>query len=178
MMAAGRDLSPVDGGDGLQPPIAGGQDQPARGFGTKLIDWLGKLHPPASHFPVALLVAAALAELLGIVTGRSLFEGAVRYCLWFGALGAVLTALLGWFMGGFQVADRSGLLTLHRWVGTAVAIGASLALVLGERSQRLPDKRGARLAFRIGLLIVALLVVSAGYLGGAMIYGLHHYQWW
>lgn len=166
-----------DDGDGLQPPVVGGQEPSDHRFGTKLIDWLGRFHPPASHFPIALLVAAALAELLAIATGRSLFESAARYCLWFGALGAVLTALLGWFMAGFRVTDHSGLLTLHRWVGTAVAISALLVLLLGERRRCRPEKGSARLAFRIGLLIVTSLVLYAGFLGGAMIYGLHHHQW-
>src|SRR5262249_14604941 len=128
--AADREEPPDTGDHGLLPPMVGGRELPVRGFGTKLIDWLGKFHPPSTHFPMALLVAAALAGLLGVVTGRSLFEGAARYCLWFGTLGAVLTALLGWLMGGFRWADRSDLLTLHRWVGTAVALGASLVLVL------------------------------------------------
>jgi uncharacterized membrane protein len=172
MMVADR-----DDGDGLQPLVAGGQEPSDPGFGTKLIDWIGKFHPAASHFPVALLVAAALAELLAIVTGRSFFECPARYCLWFGALGAVLTALLGWFMAGFRLADHAGLLTLHRWVGTAVAFSASLVLLLDERRRCRPDKGGVRLAFRIGLLIVMSLVLYAGFLGGAMIYGLHHHQW-
>jgi uncharacterized membrane protein len=172
MMSADR-----NGGDGLQPPLAGGQEPPAQGFGTKLIDWLGKFHPPASHFPVALLVAAALAELLGIVTGRSMFEGAARYCLWFGALGALLTALLGWCMAGFRVSDHSGLLTLHRWVGTTVAVSASLVLLLSERRRCHAQRGSARVAFRFGLLVVTSLVLYAGFLGGAMIYGLHQHQW-
>jgi uncharacterized membrane protein len=172
MMMADR-----DDGDGLQPLVAGGQEPSDPGFGTKLIEWIGKFHPAASHFPVALLVAAALAELLRIVTGRSLFEGATRYCLWFGALGAIMTALLGWCMAGFRATDHSGLLTLHRWVGTAVATGASLVLLLSECRRCHPNKGSARLAFRIGLLIVASLVLYAGFLGGAMIYGLHHHQW-
>lgn len=172
MMPADR-----DDGDGLQPTVVGSQEQSDPGFGTKLIDWLGKFHPPACHFPIALLFAAALAELLGIVTGRSFFEGAARYCLWFGAVGAILSALLGWFMAGFRFVDHSDLLTLHRWVGTAVAIGASLVLLLSERCRHHPDKANARLAFRIGLVIVVSLVLYVGFLGGAMIYGPHHHRW-
>jgi uncharacterized membrane protein len=144
---------------------------------VKLADWLGTFHPSASHFPIALLLAAGLAELLRIATGRSLFDGAARYCLWFGALGAIMTALLGWFMAGFQLADPTGILTLHRWLGTAVAVGASLALTLGEQSRCQPDKRSVCWAFRVSLLSVVMLVLLSGFLGGAMLYGIHHHEW-
>ena len=35
-----------------------------KGFFAKLIRWLGRFHPPAVHFPIALLTAAAVAEIL------------------------------------------------------------------------------------------------------------------
>ena len=43
-------------------------------FGEKLTRWLGKSHPPAVHFPIALLTAAAVAELLRMVTGKPAFD--------------------------------------------------------------------------------------------------------
>lgn len=153
------------------------EEAPVPGFAEKFIGWLGRFHPPSTHFPIALLVAAALAELLGIVTRQPFFESAARYCLWFGALGAVLTATLGWFMADFRLADRSTLLTIHRWVGTSVALAAGVVLVLGEKSRRDPGKRGTRLVFRIALFTVTLLVLAAGFLGGAMLYGLHLHEW-
>jgi mono/diheme cytochrome c family protein len=42
--------------------------QPPTTFLGKLIRWLGGFHPPAVHFPIALLTAAVAAELLGIAT--------------------------------------------------------------------------------------------------------------
>src|SRR5262249_37312228 len=47
--------------------------KPPRSFFAKLIGWLGKSHPAAVHFPVALLTAAAVAELLRLVTGKPAF---------------------------------------------------------------------------------------------------------
>ena len=46
--------------------------------------WLGKFHPPLTHFPIALLIAATAWELLFIRSGRALFEHAVRCSVWFG----------------------------------------------------------------------------------------------
>jgi hypothetical protein len=48
-----------------------------------------------------MLVAAALAEILFGAAGRPVFDAANRFCLWFGALAAVLTGTLGWFLGAF-----------------------------------------------------------------------------
>jgi len=55
--------------------------------------FLGEVHPLVVHFPIALLLAAALAQLF--VYGGKPWEGAVRYCLYLGALGAVVAAGLG-----------------------------------------------------------------------------------
>ena len=86
-----------------------------------LLAWIGRFHPPLVHFPIALLSAAALAELLLVATGKAFFDSAVRFCVWGGALGAVGAALLGWLFGGFRVVDDEWVMTSHRWLGTATA---------------------------------------------------------
>lgn len=134
--------------------------------------WLGNFHPPAVSLPIGLLLGAALAELLLIGTGRSIFAAAGRFCLWAGGLGALVAGALGWLLAGFRIADGAWLLTTHRWLGTTAAALALLALVLGERATR---GRGSRGSFRVILFLVAALVLAAGFFGGAMIYGLDHY---
>lgn len=164
-------------GEGLTPPIQG-EDAPLppEEFGRKLIRWLGKFHPPAANFPVALLVAAAVAELLWMVRRNPLFDNASRFCLWFGALAAVVTGTLGWFMGGFRVADPDWTMTVHRWLGTATDLCALVTLALSEIGRR-TGNTAVRTAFRVLLFTVALMVLATGFFGGAQIYGLHHYDW-
>ncbi|HWY87341.1 MAG TPA: c-type cytochrome, partial [Gemmataceae bacterium] len=99
-----------------EPPDA----QPPMCFVGKLIRWLGKLHPAAIHFPIALLTAAAAAEVLRLLTGNPVFDAVSRYCIWFGTLGAVVAGALGWFAAGFQLTDASWVMTTHRWLGTFV----------------------------------------------------------
>jgi uncharacterized membrane protein len=147
------------------------------GFGTKLIAWLGRFHPSAAHFPIALLVAAAVARLVMIARCRPHWDWAARFCLWFGTLAAVVTAILGWFMGDFHLTDRSPVLTVHRWAGTAVALVAVGLLTMAEKWRKDPGNRRARLLFWIGLFLATLLVIGTGFLGGAMVYGLHHHDW-
>jgi plastocyanin len=146
------------------------------GLAGEIIRWLGKFHPPAANFPIAMLVAAALAEILFAATGRPVFDAANRFCLWFGALAAVLTGTLGWFLGGFRTVDPSWIMTTHRWLGTSTDVLAVLALLLGEASRR-PGRQRARRWFGVLLVVVALMALAAGFFGGALIYGIRHYDW-
>ena len=144
------------------------------GFGRFLF-WLGKLHPAAVHFPIALLLGAALAELISLRRNASFFQDAGRFCLWLGTLGAVGAAMLGWFYGGFRLVDDETILTFHRWNGTGIAMLALLALWLLERGVR--EQSSQRGRYQIVLLVIALMVGTNGYLGGLMVYGPEQHQW-
>ncbi len=149
---------------------------PPRGLFAKLIRWLGKLHPPAVHFPIALLTAAAVAELLRMATGKPAFDAITRYCIWFGTLTAVIAGALGWCAGGFRLTNPSWVLMTHRWLGTSTVACAGLVLLLSEASW-CPDRRRTRMSFRVALLVVAVLVSATGFFGGAVVFGLNHYTW-
>ncbi len=136
--------------------------------------WLGKFHPVATHFPIALFSVAALAELLLIWRPRDGLREVVRFSLWVGAVGALLAAPFGWFFAGLRMVDDEWVMTAHRWAGTATAIWALVILSLCERTHR----RGAdRSALRTTIFLGAALVGVTGFLGGSLIYGLDHYAW-
>jgi uncharacterized membrane protein len=153
-----------------QPPPEAMEPQPERdtgkaggwpsGLAGEIIRWLGKFHPASANFPIALLVAAAIAEVLFAATRRPAFDAASRFCLWFGALAAVLTDTLGWFMGGFRTADQSWIMTIDRWLGTSTDVLAMVALLLGEASRR-PGRQRARRWFGVLPVIAASLSQSA-----------------
>ena len=141
------------------------------------LQWLGNFHPPSVNFPVGLLVAAALAELLLMVTRRSWFASAARFCIWIGALGAIVAASLGWLFGGIQLTDSDWIMTTHRWLGTSTAILALIVLGLSESHHRQPDAPARSRWYRGALFLSAALVSATGFFGGAMIYGIDHYAW-
>lgn len=145
-------------------------------FFPRLINWLGKFHPPTTHFPIGLLTAAVFAEILFIKTKRPLFDHAAQFCVWIGAAGALAGAALGWFYAGFHLVDENWILTTHRWLGTSVAL-ASLAVAWLCIASHLEGKQKLRKAYRIALLLTVSLVGPTGFLGGAMIYGIDHYAW-
>jgi len=141
----------------------------------RLLFWLGKLHPAAVHFPIAMLLGAAFAELASLRFKPDFFHNAARYSLWIGTLGAVGAALLGWFYGGFRLVDEENLLTLHRWNGTSIALLSVAALWLAERRVSAPST--SAIPYRTLLFAVALMVGINGYWGGVMVYGPDQHQW-
>lgn len=145
-----------------------------------LVRWLGRFHPMVVHFPIALVLMAAAAELLSMFTGASRFAFAARFCLWGGALGALIAAPLGW-AGALAVEDdyvgfSARLLLIHRWVGVSTALVAGGALFACERSQR-ADGESWKRPYRVALMMGALLVAVAGHLGAALIYGWEYLSW-
>lgn len=161
--------------------VAGGHDHSAHeswatnGF-ERFLAWLGKFHPALTNFPIGLLIAAALAEVLLISRGNSdqRLMHAARYCAALGAFTALLAAGLGWFYAGFDVAGDDATLSAHRWNGTAIGILALGVLAVAEQERR---SSGWRNAFRAALFILTIMVSVNGYLGGRMLYGADHYAW-
>jgi uncharacterized membrane protein len=138
--------------------------------------WLGRFHPPLTHFPIALLVAAAIAEALFIRRPMALFEDAARFCVWIGTGGALAAALLGWFYAGFHIVDDEWVMTTHRWFGTGTALWSILVFVLCERVFGGAEiNTASRKHFRIALFVGAGLVSVTGFFGGALLYGIDHY---
>lgn len=140
----------------------------------KPLAWVGRFHPPLTHFPIALLSVAALAEFLAIRTRSSYFENVVHFSVLVGAISAVGAATLGWLFGGFHLVDDEWPMTAHRWVGTTTALLSIGLLVLLERARQ---DDATRIRFRILLFTAAAVVGVTGFLGGALVYGLDHYAW-
>jgi mono/diheme cytochrome c family protein len=149
--------------------------RPERPFLTRLIIWLGKFHPLAAHTPIAVLMAAAIAEMLFMKYRAPALTGAARFCSVLGCLGAIATAALGWAMASNHTS--SDLLESHRWAGTAAAIISIPVALLGEWGARRAlrenrDWHGAsRWAFRLGVFFIAGFVGFAAHLGGLIHWG-------
>lgn len=143
------------------------------------IGWLGKLHPPSVNFPIALMMAALMAEALFMATGRPLFDAAGRFTVWFAIVGTIGAVILGWFFGGFKLVDDDWIMTTHRWVGTTAGLWAFvLAWFAGKEwsgSARNPAR--SRSGYRVVLLVGTALVSANGFFGGALMYGIDHYLW-
>lgn len=134
---------------------------------TSAEDLLARLHPVAVHFPIALLLVAALAEFALMLRPTLGLQTTIRFLVAGGAIGAVVAALLGWFAGGWRLVDRSENLAIHRWNGTTLAILSLLAWWVAARGK-------GRGVLRLLLVVIAAGLIVQGYIGGEMMSGPNH----
>ena len=158
----------------VEPEKALGSDaKQVKPFWKKLLGWVGKFHAASTHFPIALLSVALIAEMLGWWTKKDGWLTCTRFLLFIGAPAAAATATLGWLN---EYAGVSTVYQLHKWAGTCAALWALISLgcaVLFECREGTSERNRLRAVLFVG----ALLVSAAGFLGGAVSFGLDHYKW-
>lgn len=123
------------------------------------------LHPAMVHFPIGLLLAATLAELIGLARPSNRLTAAVSVLTWGGAAGAVVAVIFGWIHTGLWLGGDATM-HWHRWTGTGLAVAAIAAVVLERRS----DRR----SFRVMLLLIAAVLCAQGYWSGELAHGPNH----
>jgi uncharacterized membrane protein len=147
-------------------------------FLRRLMTWMGKFHPVSTHFPVALLMTAVLAEALAWWLKRDEWMLLVRFLTVLGALSSIPTTVLGWF-ADFPTLGGSELATIYRFhqiLGTATSVWALVCAALVCLSE-CEEGSVARRRFRGALLLGAFLISVVGFLGGALnAGGLDHYK--
>jgi mono/diheme cytochrome c family protein len=152
--------------DSFLPPTA-----PASPFtATSVLAWLGRFHILVIHFPIALLATAAFLEIIAAWRGNRMPEATVRICVLLGAASSVAAVALGWLhadVGGFGNIS-GGILTLHRWLGTAVGLWSIGIVLLSERDSRCYQRSSM---FRVLLWLGAFLVAITAHFGGLLVHG-------
>ena len=131
--------------------------------------FVGRLHPLLIHFPIALVIAAALAEVAAIVTADEGWRTVAVENVRAGAVFALLATVAGWRLALAPEMDVSPLLEWHRWLGT-VAAGAALAAALATGGVRRRSALGGRI-YRIALFTAGALVAVTGHVGGLLVWG-------
>lgn len=152
------------------PPAAGGL-RPFWHFS-------GAFHPVTVHFPIALLLVAALLEGIALLRRRRRPRAAAVTCLWLGAVGAVVAATFGWAnadASGEFAGELAPIVSAHRWLGVALvalALATAIVATLARRRQR----PALLHAYRGGVFAAAALVGLVGSYGGKITYGPSHYE--
>jgi uncharacterized membrane protein len=132
---------------------------------------LQNIHPLVVHFPIALLLAAALMYWMGFLARRESWQWSGMWTLVLGALGAAAAAATGLYAApGVMLAPsvKTALLANHKQIMIAVAI-LSAALALWAIAARPIPARGRGVFLAMLLLMAALLAKGADY-GGRMVY--------
>lgn len=132
---------------------------------------LARLHSAFAHFPIALLVAALLAEVVGAVRPNAGFDTAGRFCLTLAVLGAIAATVSGFAsMAVTFESARSDLLTHHEVLGSAAVVMAVAAWVIVAATKFSITGR-LYVVYIVALLISVVLVVATGYTGSVIIHG-------
>ncbi len=139
-----------------------------------MIEIIPNWHPVFIHFPIAFTTAAVFFAVLGSVFSAkpwgqqcALFG---RWMLWAAAVFAAIAALFGWLAYNSVAHDDLGHLAMtdHRnWALAALA--ALLVLAVWAMRYRRADRQPSY-GFLILLIAAWLLVISAAWRGGEVVY--------
>ena len=137
--------------------------------------FLGRLHPAATHFPIALLILAAMAEVGNIFRRDHRHSNFALTCLVIGTLGAAVAAWFGWINADHEPHGKglTNLIFWHRWVGIGVVVFAAISLAARIADRMRPSDTAIH-TYRGTILGAALLVSVSGYLGGEIVFGSNH----
>ena len=145
------------------------EDRSNMSFLERLLDWLGRTHPVIVHFPIAFFPAALFTAIVG--RRKPAFGALIRFLVIAGGIIAPIAALFGWLDA--MSAEPDQLLTVHRWLGTAIGIGA---LGLGIWAWRQPEQNRSD-GMIAGLALITAALIVQGWFGGAMVHGTDHLNW-
>jgi uncharacterized membrane protein/mono/diheme cytochrome c family protein len=139
------------------------------------LEILARAHPILVHFPIALLLAAALAELGRMLLGRPGRSPAAYYCVVLGTLGALFAGASGWFWADLDPpsAKLADTVAWHRWTAVAAASLATLSFIVGLFAKGEAGARAARI-YRLLLFLAAIAVAITGSKGGDLVWGEGH----
>jgi uncharacterized membrane protein len=138
--------------------------------GNERAEWLqfiGRFHPLAIHFPIALVLLVPILDLAGRNPRFSYLRLSSGFVLGLATVAATAAALLGWCLGR-SGAYSGTLVTQHMWGGILLALTCWLSWLLRTRLSQ------QRAIFGVAIAICVALVSWTGYRGGQLALGADH----
>jgi uncharacterized membrane protein len=129
---------------------------------------IGRFHPLLVHFPIALVVIAAVAELVFLTTKFRAWQMVAVGNIRAGAAFAVASAGAGWLLASSRIVEASSALEWHRWLGMTGVVAAVAAALATSEMDRPPRRLWV---YRIALFGAAALVAVAGHFGALLVWG-------
>jgi len=135
----------------------------------QFLQFIGRFHPLAVHFPIALILLVPVLELAGKRETLSYLRLSSRFVLGIASISATAAAFLGWCLA--RSGSYSGpLVTQHMWSGITLAVVCWLCWVLRNHI----DQANAGKYYAGFLSAAVLLVAFTGYRGGQLSEGEEH----
>jgi uncharacterized membrane protein len=128
----------------------------------------GRFHPLLVHFPIALVLIAAVAELVSLTTRFPEWHMVAVANIRAGAAFAIAAAAAGWLLASSRIVEASPALEWHRWLGVAGALAAVAAALATSEMDRPPRRHWL---YRMALFWAAALVAVAGHFGALLVWG-------
>jgi len=128
----------------------------------------GRFHPLLVHFPIALVLIAAVAELVSLTTQFPEWHLVAVANIRAGAAFAVASAGAGWILASSRIVEASQGLEWHRSLGLMAALAAVAAALATGEIDRPPSRAWL---YRIALFSAAGLVALAGHFGAVLVWG-------
>jgi uncharacterized membrane protein len=140
---------------------------------------LGRLHPFFVHFPVALILTSATAEIVAIARRNERWGDAALFLVTAGAWLAIPAALAGFARAGTMVIEPElhSTFAVHRIVGVATPMLAFLAAGLGAGVRR-SGQVWELFLYRGVLVLAAIAAAIAAHHGGEIVYGVDFFPLW
>lgn len=143
------------------PAIAGEADAVA-GKPYWVWSFMGRLHPLVVHFPIGLLVAAWLMELLVWKRKYNDFGPAIKVLMVIGTISSVIAVVFGLLL--INTEDYGGeTLPVHQWTGIATMVLAAITTYAYFRRSRRVQ--------RIWLTLTVAGITVAGHYGASLTHG-------
>jgi len=120
------------------------------------------------HFPIALVLIAAIAELVSVTIRFPGWHTVAVANIRAGAVFAVASAGAGWLLASSRIVEASPDLEWHRWLGLMAALAAVAAALTTGEIDRLPRRPWL---YRIALFSAATSVAVAGHFGAVLVWG-------
>lgn len=134
-----------------------------------LWEFLGRLHPLIVHFPIALIIVAALMELFTFGRFNAKIRPGIIILAAIGAVSAILAAPMGWLLAANE-GTSGEVLDLHKWIGVGTAVFSVITLLFLRKASRNPTSSQIK-AYRTVLFITAICVSITGHFGGSLTHG-------
>ncbi len=131
--------------------------------------FLGRLHPIAVHFPVSLLLFAAVLESLTLKKFNAPIRTGIRVLVGAGTIAAIISVIMGLLLvkeGGYDFQAS----VIHQWAGIVTACLGSITWFLANSIHK-KNKFHLIKIYRAFLFISAIGVTIAGHYGATLTHG-------